>query len=100
MMLQHGAKSQIHKVNHILSQAIEVKRPRIRTEETRDADGDELATRNGHLMSDDTGAFPVGSLNNWEIEVLDQGDGAPGLPGLVSKSLSPVGRCFGRRLSE
>ena len=52
--------------------AIEVKRPRIRTEETRDADSNKLATRAGHLMSDGNGGFPVGSLNKWEIEVLDK----------------------------
>ncbi len=50
---------------------IDVMRPRVRTEETRDADGNELATRARHLMSDGKGEFPVGSLNTWEIEVLD-----------------------------
>lgn len=50
---------------------IEVKRPRIRTEETKDDEGNELETRPGHLMSDCNGNFPVGSLNGWEIEVLD-----------------------------
>ena len=53
-------------------QVIEVKRPRIRTEETEDAHGNRLETRTGHLMSDDNGNFPVGSLNQWEIEVLDK----------------------------
>ena len=58
--------------------AIEVMRPRVRTEETRDADGNELATRAGHLMSDSKGEFPVGSLNTWEIEVLDKEMARPG----------------------
>lgn len=58
--------------------AIEVKRPRIRTEETRDEDGNELATRTGHLMADGNGDFPVGSLNKWEIEVLDKEMARPG----------------------
>ncbi|MDE0126603.1 MAG: DEAD/DEAH box helicase family protein [Bryobacterales bacterium] len=53
-------------------QATEVKRPRIRTEETEDADGNELETRTRHLMSDGNGNFPVGLLNQWEIEVLDK----------------------------
>ena len=53
------------------SQVIEIKRPRIRTEETENADGDKLETRTGHLMSDGNGDFPIGSLNQWEIEVLD-----------------------------
>ena len=54
------------------SQMIEIKRPRIRTEETEDADGNTLETRTGHLMSDSDGNFPIGSLNQWEIEVLDK----------------------------
>ena len=58
--------------------AIEVKRPRIRTEETRDEDGNELATRTGHLMADGAGDFPVGSLNQWEVEVLDKEMARPG----------------------
>ena len=58
--------------------AIEIKRPRIRTEETRDVDGNELATRNGHLMSDGRGDFPIGSLNTWEIAVLDKEMARPG----------------------
>ena len=60
------------------SQVIEVKRPRIRTEETEDAHGNEWETRTGHLMSDDNGNFPVGSLNKWEVEVLDKEMGRSG----------------------
>ena len=54
------------------SQVTEIKRPRIRTEETENADGSKLETRSGHLMSDSDGDFPIGSLNQWEIEVLDR----------------------------
>jgi hypothetical protein len=53
-------------------QRIDIQRPRVRTEETEDADGKKLETRAGHLMSDADGQFPVGSLNRWEIEVLDK----------------------------
>ena len=54
------------------TQVIEIKRPRVRTEETQNDDGNKLDTRTGHLMSDDYGNFPIGSLNQWEIEVLDK----------------------------
>ena len=54
------------------SQVTEIKRPRIRTEETENTDGSKLETRSGHLMSDSDGDFPIGSLNQWEIEVLDR----------------------------
>ena len=53
-------------------QVTEIKRPRIRSEETQDAEGNMLEVRTGHLMSDGEGNFPVGSLNQWEIEVVDQ----------------------------
>ena len=53
-------------------QAIEVKRPRVRTEDTEDEDGEKLPTRTGHLMCDADGNFPVGSLNQWELDVLDK----------------------------
>ena len=53
------------------SQVIEIKRPRVRTEETENTDGKKLETRTGHLMSDPDGNFPIGSLNQWEVEVLD-----------------------------
>lgn len=52
-------------------QPIEILRPRVRTEETEDAEGNRLETPAGHLMSDGAGEFPVGSLNQWELEVLD-----------------------------
>ena len=54
------------------AQVIEIKRPRVRTEEIENADGNKLETRTGHLMSDGDGNFPIGSLNQWEIEVLDK----------------------------
>ncbi len=71
--------------------AIEVKRPRIRTEETRDADGNELATRTGHLMADGGGDFPVGSLNKWEIEVLDKEIARPGFQAWYRNPSRPSG---------
>ena len=74
-------------------QVIEIKRPRVRTEETENADGDKLETRTGHLMSDDDGNFPIGSLNQWEIEVLDKEMGRSGFRGLVSEPSTPVRRC-------
>ena len=59
-------------------QVTELKRPRVRTEETKTEDGDKLAVRLGHLMSDPDGIFPIGSLNQWEIEVLDKELGRDG----------------------
>ena len=53
-------------------QVIEIQRPRIRTEETENEDGATLETRTGHLMSDSNGNFPIGSLNQWEIGVLER----------------------------
>jgi len=53
------------------AQVIEIQRPRVRTGETDNAEGKKLETRTGHLMSDGDGNFPFGSLNQWEIEVLD-----------------------------
>ena len=53
-------------------QSTEIKRPRVRTEETENENGDKLETRTGHLMSDAHGNFPIDSLNQWEIEVLDK----------------------------
>ena len=54
------------------AQVTEIKRPRIRTEESENAGGSKLETRTRHLMSDRDGDFPTGSLNQWEIEVLDR----------------------------
>ena len=52
-------------------QQIALQRPRTRSEDTEAADGQPLPTRKLHLMSDDDGDFPVGSLNDWELRVLD-----------------------------
>lgn len=52
-------------------QRIDLQRPRIRTEETEDADGNPLPVRSHHLMADGNGNFPVGNLNRWEKQVLD-----------------------------
>ena len=59
-------------------QTTDVKRPRVRTEETENEDCDKLETRTGHLMSDHDGNFPVASLNQWETEVLDKEMGRDG----------------------
>lgn len=59
-------------------QRIDVLRPRVRAEETEDADGNKVATRTGHLMSDENGNFPVGALNTWEFDVLDSEMRQPG----------------------
>ena len=53
-------------------QVIDIKRPRVRTEQTENADGNKLETRTGHLMSGADGNFPIDSLNQWEIDVLDK----------------------------
>lgn len=52
-------------------QTTEILRPRVRTEDTEDLEGIKLKTRTGHLLCDADGEFPVGSLNSWELEVLD-----------------------------
>ena len=72
-------------------QAIEIKRPRVRTEETKNADGIELDTRTGHLMSDGDGNFPVGSLNQWEIEVLNKEMSRPGFQAWYRNPSRPSG---------
>ena len=72
-------------------QVIELKRPRIRTEETEDAHGNKLETRTGHLMSDGNGNFPVGSLNKWEIEVLDKEMGRSGFQAWYRNPPRPSG---------
>ena len=53
-------------------QPISVLRPKVRTESTITEDGNPVATRTHHLMSDEHGAFPIGSLGSWEIDVLDR----------------------------
>jgi len=48
-----------------------IQRPRTRTEETEDQEGNPIPTRVRHLMSDESGEFPVDPLNEWELGVLD-----------------------------
>lgn len=72
-------------------QMIDVKRPRIRAEETEDEHGDMLETRTGQLMSDDSGNFPVVSLNNWEIEVVDKEMGRSGFQAWYRNPPRPSG---------
>lgn len=47
---------------------------------THDSDGNPtpLPTRERHLLCDEDGHYPVGALNNWEVEVLDKEMGRPG----------------------
>lgn len=73
------------------SQVIEIQRPRIRTEETEDADGNKLETRTGHLMSNGDGNFPIGALNQWEIEVLDREMSRPGFQAWYRNPPRPSG---------
>ena len=73
------------------SQVIEIKRPRVRTEETENADGNKLETQTGHLMSDGDGNFPIGSLNQWEIEVLDKEMGRSGFQAWYRNPPRPSG---------
>ena len=72
-------------------QVIDIKRPRVRTEETTNADGKKLETRTGHLMSDGEGNFPVGSLNQWEIEVLHNEMGHSGFQAWYRNPPRPSG---------
>ena len=59
-------------------QVTEIMRPRIRSENTENDDGNKLDTRTEHLMCDDNGNFPIGSLNQWEVDVLDKEINRPG----------------------
>jgi type III restriction enzyme len=59
-------------------QRIDVLRPRVRAEEIEDRDGNKVDTRAGHLMADPDGNFPVGSLNDWELAVVDAELNQPG----------------------
>ncbi len=52
-------------------QRIDILRPRVRTEETEDSDGNKVPVKLGHLMSDVDGNFPIGTLNAWETSVLE-----------------------------
>jgi type III restriction enzyme len=60
-------------------QRIDILRPKVRAEETEaDEEGTRVPTRPLHLMSDENGDFPIGSLNNWETNVLDSERQQPG----------------------
>lgn len=63
-------------------QRIALTRPKNRQEETKrhNASGEDelLPTRDKHLLCDENGDYPVGSLNDWEISVLDKEMGYPG----------------------
>ena len=72
-------------------QVTEMKRPRIRTEETENKHGDKLQTRGGHLMSDPNGNFPIDSLNQWEIKVIDKEMGRPGFQAWYRNPARPSG---------
>lgn len=59
-------------------QRIDILRPKVRSEETVDIDGNKIITKRWHLMSDADGEFPVGRLNGWEMRVLQSEIGQPG----------------------
>lgn len=59
-------------------QRIDILRPRIRAEETEDAEGGKVDVKPGHLMSDEQGNFPIGALNTWEAGVLESEMKQPG----------------------
>ena len=73
------------------AQATEIKRPRVRAEETENEDGEKLETRTGHLMSDSDGNFPIDSLNRWEIDVLDKEMGRDGFLAWYRNPARPSG---------
>lgn len=52
-------------------QLADIQRPAIRTEPVEDLQGNRLTTRPQHLLADESGQFPVASLNDWEITVLE-----------------------------
>lgn len=49
----------------------DIQRPQVRTEAVEDAAGRKVASRPKHLLADEAGLFPVGSLNEWELTVLE-----------------------------
>lgn len=57
----------------VAPQRTDLRRPRVRTEDFADADGNQIAFADQidkHLMSDDKGWFPLTSLNDWEKQVV------------------------------
>ena len=73
------------------AEAISIKRPRIRAEPTEDKDGGKVPMRTGHVMSDSGGNFPIGSLNQWETQVLDQEMSRPGFQAWYRNPSRPSG---------
>ena len=72
-------------------QVIEIKRPRVRTEETENTDGNKLETRTGHLMADGEGNFPFRPHSQWEIEVLNNEMGRSGFQAWYRNPSHPSG---------
>lgn len=62
-------------------QPVAVTRPISRIENTKDAEGIPLPVRERHLLSDEHGAFPVGTFNAWELAVIDNELAQPGCVG-------------------
>jgi hypothetical protein len=52
-------------------ESINIRRPVLRREDTLLKDGSPAPVRSLHLLADSGGEFPVGSLNEWELPVLD-----------------------------
>ena len=52
-------------------QPIELQRPVVRMEATETTAGKPVPTRDRHLLADEAGRFPIGSLNGWEQAVLE-----------------------------
>jgi type III restriction enzyme len=46
--------------------------PELRTEESKDAEGNLLPARKLHVLADQSGDFPVGGLNDTEVKVVDR----------------------------
>jgi hypothetical protein len=58
-------------------QRTNIMRPKVRAEESATADGKPVPTKALHLMADERGEFPIGSLNDWEVKVLEREMGRP-----------------------
>lgn len=52
-------------------QLVEIVTPKSRIENTRDSENTLLPVRGRHLLSNTDGTFPVESLNEWELAVVD-----------------------------
>lgn len=66
-------------------QRIDLIRPTVRQEQTQISDPStpdmliNIPTRASHLLSDASGNFPIASLNDWEVRVLDHELAQPGI---------------------